>query len=170
MQLTESEFKKLDCDAMAASYNSSNNEVLINIDYVRIDQIATRLMEENAVDSFSQDLAEELTDYIRQQVISEYSFRLCCHVINSFYHKKIGKWEEGEVDNTYLSPAAMSGVADSIAEYVHEGLGKDIKAQVKLMVNASKTLEAKDNTSKIDQKKWEDAGVVLPKEQELTDA
>ena len=170
MQLTESEFKDLQCDAMAASFNASNNEVLINIDYVKITQLCNRLLEENAVDTFSTEISEEVTNYIRDNVINEYSFRLACHVINSFYHKKIGKWEEGIVDSNYLSPAAMSGVADSISEFIYEGLAKDIKKQVQVIVNANKTsASTATDTSKFDQEKWKNAGVSLP-EEELADA
>ena len=135
--LTEKDFKEHEGgEGKAAIYNVSQNEVLINSDYVSVIRVLNKLMHDNMIDSLPQELAEKVHIKIQSKVINEFSFKIACHVINSFYHKKAGQWEAGEVDGVYLDPAAMSAVADSIEPYLYEGLSKPVKELVTLEKNS----------------------------------
>lgn len=138
--LTDKEFANIEgCENKSANYEPSQNEVLINQDYVAINRCFNKLYNVNQHTNLDETVQESIYLKIRDMVVNEFAFRTCCHVINSYYHKKSNKWEEGDVDSVYLNPAAMSAVTDSIEPFVYEALTKDVKEEVNLIVNAAKT-------------------------------
>lgn len=160
--LSETEFNQSeDSKFKAASYISSQNEVLINTEYTAITNVANSFVEEHQNDALKSDVNEKIYERIHQLVVDEFSFRLLCSVCKGIHHKRKGKWEEGDVDSVYLNPTALSGIADSIQDYILDSLTKKVKGDVTLIKNADKTTQAQE----VDRDKWEANGAKFPKEE-----